>query len=248
MNLTITIRSRIVQLGLMASLCLVLGFADWWLSSDIRRCEGMRYAGLERLEPAILEQLAEGLDKPDVVADRVRRHPWVRSVQVACRWDGNMLIRIVERSPVLRAMPDGDHWGYYLDAHGFRMPVTYAIDVPLVRGQDVEPYHPLRSISSTLVRELAQSLSQTDMRTDALLSTFVLDGDQVRLQTTAAGPFESIEVRLGRERIGERMEVLTAFWFQAMLQQPDVGYIDLRFQGQVVTRSAAGLDPEHAVL
>ncbi len=231
--------TRIVAVGVLAGICTATALASWWRISENQHCQEMHFSGLDRLETNILVRMAEGLTSPTIVADRIRRHPWIRWAQAKCTWNARMQIHVVERQPVLRAMPPGNDWGYYLDQEGFRMPATYAVDVPIVRGEEVEPFHPLRPIESALVRKLARAVANVEKRTDALLSEFVVEGGEVRLYTPATSGFASTEVRLGREYFGERMVVLTAFWFQAMLLQPNIGLVDLRFREQVITRPAA---------
>ena len=85
---------------------------------------------------------------------------------------------------------------------------------------------------------LAESVAELTEAEQALLSEFVVQGDELWLRTAGTSAGQSLEVRLGRTGFAEKMRRLHAFWHQAVLTQPDVrfAHVDLRFDSQIVTR------------
>lgn len=174
-----------------------------------------------------------------IVADRVRRHPWVRAAS-ATRWPtGTLEITVEERVPVLLALDRSGRPVHYLDAEGFALPLVPNVhfNVPLLKGAG-SVGHPLRPVQDDRIRSLAADVSLLDEREQALLSEFELREREVWLRTSATTSGQSIEVRLGRDGFEEKLRRLHAFWHQAVLTQPDTRFerVDLRFDSQVVTR------------
>ncbi len=175
----------------------------------------------------------------DVLADRVRRTPWVRDAVIRRRPSGTVSIRVEEREPtVLAVLPDGRP-GYYLDAEGYAMPLVpgAVYDVPLLRGRipDQVATQPIRNAA---VLELLRVLSEADLETNALISEVTLDAiGHVVLRTSPVGEQGSVPVRLGVGGYAEKLSRLHAFWHQAILTRPELNFksVDLRFDGQIVT-------------
>ena len=97
--------------------------------------------------------------------------------------------------------------------------------------------------SSLALRAFLAALPTLSADADALVSEVRLDTDGGLVLTTA--PTETgaaLDVRLGREDIAARLDRLVAFWQQAVLTRPATRYavVDVRFDGQVVTREAVG--------
>jgi len=175
-----------------------------------------------------------------LVEDRVQRHPWVAEAHVSRLPTGMLTIQVKEREPVARVVgPDG-RASWYLDAYGYPMPVVRgsAFNVPLLRCHR-ETLHPVRSVEDSTLRALLLVLADLDDRTDAIISEIEIRANsEIRLKTTPSDVHETVDVRLGRDGIKEKMETLIAFWDQIVLvqKQQNIQYIDLRFDSQVVTR------------
>ncbi|MEM1271269.1 MAG: FtsQ-type POTRA domain-containing protein, partial [Bacteroidota bacterium] len=138
--------------------------------------------------------------EPDVLADRVRQHPWVAEASVWRVPPGQLKVRVRERRPAALVIDRrGDAIGY-LDATGHGMPIdTLAVyDVPLVHGlRDVPLGTP---VDSPALRRLLAALVQLDVHTDALVSDVMLAKDgSVSIRTTPTLDHPSYSVRLGRE-------------------------------------------------
>lgn len=180
---------------------------------------------------------------PVVVADRVRRHPWVREATVSRLPTGTVSIRVHERKPVLLALSQAGEPVYYVDAEGFRMPYAPGSDypVPVLRGL-AERYHPVTPIRHAGVRALAAALVDLDPDVDALLSEFrALPDGSVQLDTAPTPRGRTLTVRLGSTDLRARLERLRAFWEQVVLVRPDArfAWIDLRFDSQIVTSESS---------
>ena len=188
-----------------------------------------------------------------LVADRVRRHPWVREARLRRLPTGTLRIAVEEREPVVLVLASGvPH--HYLDASGYAMPVPEGADmedVPLLRGA-VPEYHPTQPVRSASLRELLSALATADEDVDALVSEVEWAASGATLLTVPAAGRGALAVRLGRTRHADALTRLAAFWEQAVLTRPDtpIQLVDLRFAGQVVTRetaptrAAGGVSPE----
>lgn len=180
---------------------------------------------------------------PTVIADRMRRHPWVADAGVSRLPTGTVSVRLTERIPVLLALSSRGEPAYYVDATGHRMPYAPGASwpVPILTGLS-EPYHPVVPVRSESVRSLAAALTDLDESVDALLSEFHVDGQGgITLLTTVTPQGRTLRVRLGNSVTVERLNRLRAFWEQVVLARPDARYswVDLRFDSQIVTKETS---------
>ena len=180
---------------------------------------------------------------PSMVDDRVSRHPWVREARTNRLPDGTVSIRVTERTPVLLVLSASGRPEYYVDRDGHRMPYEagHAFPVPVLRGF-TEPYHPVRVVRNSSIRELVAVIPDLEPEVNALLSEFRYStATGVDLVTTPTPTGETLGVHLGRSGFRTRFERLEAFWDQAVLTRPGVRYtsVDLRFDGQIITRESS---------
>lgn len=215
---------------------------DWYRQVPLERVaiDGNIHAPEDALvELAALDSIDRVYDaEPELIADRIQRHPWVHTAKVT-RWPtGTLAIKVRERVPVVLALDRQGRPSYYLDAEGYAMPVTpeAIYNVPLLKGAGAAT-HPLRPVDDRRVQALVASLDALDDPHLALLSEFELRGRELWLRTTTTGRGQSIEVRLGRDDFEEKIRRLHAFWHQAILTQPETRFtrVDLRFDSQIVT-------------
>ncbi len=204
-------------------------------------CTRMDVRGLSQADSASIFRLAMPTDSflvSALVADRIRRHPWVRSAAVACYPSGTFHVRIHERTPVLLAIDEAGHAAFFIDPAGFMMPLTMhsMFDVPLISGLR-STYHPIMPVPNPQVLALAKALTQVDSDTERLLSEFMLTPAGITAFATVQRG-KTVEIRLGREDIAPRLHRLRAFWDQRVVPHPAQNFemIDLRFEGQIVTR------------
>ena len=237
--------------GLMAVAAIVgpLSFAGWtWVDGMVVRevmVEGARYADEETiLALAAVDTSMRVLDvDPLLVADRAVRHPWVQTGVVRRLPSGVVRIAVKERLPVALALTSDGQPAAWLDAEGHAMPLSDAAawDVPLVWGA-VLPENRTQPLREASLRELLATLPESDPLQDVLLvSSFEVDrAGGITMYAAISGGKEAIAVRLGSRGYAEKFKRLYAFWTQAVLPSPDKTFttIDLRFDGQVVTKES----------
>lgn len=238
-------RTRIIFVFMLA-ITTTVGWLGWnWLEGlDLRtvRITGNVHAASEELLELARVDTGVALVSvdPRIVADRVKRHPWVKSASATRLPPGLLSIEVRERVPVVLVMNAEGLPAAYLDGEGYTLPLTPEVryDVPLLKGVE-PPSHQTRPIEDAVVTELLRTLATIEPDEDVLISSFEMDATgQVSLRTEPIHGRGSVLVRLGRHDFAERLSYLKAFWVEAILTRPDISYdwIDLRFDSQIVTR------------
>ena len=221
------------------------GFGWWWKGQvycrDVR-VTGARFADVEALlEMARVDTSRAFFDLDTFsIADRVRRHPWVRDVQVRRLPDFTLEIEVTERTPALLAIDHDGEPAWYFDTGGHAMPfVREAVfDVPLLMGLREAP-DPAEPVRDEALLALLHDVSRLPPEIDALVSSFELESDgSIDLYTAPRPGRDAVHVRLGHGRYFEKLVKLHAFWHQAVLPKKDIDFasIDLRFDSQIITR------------
>jgi cell division protein FtsQ len=174
---------------------------------------------------------------PSIVADRIRRHPWVETVEIRRIPTGVLRIEIEERVPVAVVVQSGRP-AYYLDRNGLRMPLVAgrAADVPVVRGV-TEAYVPLVPVANPTLIEFASVLARLDEAANAIVSEIEVRRDGMSVSTTPVPGRPAIRVNMGGGDFDYRFALLAAFWSQVVLADdaPVIHAIDLRYDGQIIT-------------
>ncbi|MDT0630214.1 FtsQ-type POTRA domain-containing protein [Rubrivirga sp. S365] len=201
-------------------------------------------AEVERLVGVTPDSTALYALDPGLLAGRAERHPWVHRASVRRLPTGTLRVRVEEREPVALALGADGRPSHFLDAQGFMMPPSPSAlyDVPVLR--DAPPYHAVQPVADADLRSLLAALSRADDATRALVSE-VAWGPSPTLWTTPTTGHGSVPVRLGRGGDpADQLRRLRAFWDQAVLPRPahDFRLVDLRFDGQVVTREGGAAD------
>lgn len=222
------------------------GLFGWWWKDQIQ-VQKVNIEGLVHAEEEVVRQMIRvdstllffQLD-PLMIADRVRRHPWIEDAEVQRYPNATLQIRVTERTPAVLVVDASGTPERYLDAAGFQMPFLQGAvyDVPLLSGL-AEPMHPTRPVTHPALLSLLQDISTVPDRVDALISAFELEEDgQISMFTTPKPGRGSIQVSLGRDHFDERLSRLYAFWHKAILAKEDVDFasIDLRFDSQIITQ------------
>ena len=200
-------------------------------------------AEVAALTRAVPDSVALFSLSPETLADRVRAHPWVAEASVRRLPTGTLRIAVEERVPVVLVLDGAGRASHFLDAGGYAMPVAAAspalYDVPVLTGAPA--YHPVQPVESAGLRSFLAALDAADEATQALVSE-VQWGRRATLWTTPVAGHGSLPVRLATsEGHADQLRRLRAFWDQAVLPRPEVRFdlVDLRFDGQVVTRERA---------
>ena len=242
-----TVNRTYLRLAGAALLLGVLAVGGWlgWRWQATLKLEAIEVTGAQHAVPDSLVALARvdtgrvlfDVD-PAFVADRVRRHPWVRTAEATRLPTGTLAIHVTERMPAALVLSGEGRPSHYLDAEGHQMPLEKgaAFDVPLLRGA-LPDYHPVRPVQDKRLRALLAVLAEADR---PLVSEVEVGAAGVTLHTTPTGGRGSVPVQLGTGAFRAKLDALDAFWQQAVLTQPATQFerIDLRFHGQVVTEEA----------
>jgi cell division protein FtsQ len=238
---------RLLGLAAVVGGVLVLGLLGWQWQASVKM-ERIAVTGAQHAPADTVRHLArvdsgtvmETIDA-SLVADRVSRHPWIQRTDVTKQRARRTLhLAVTERTPAALAIDGRGRPAYYLDRHGYAMPLpdSTGYDVPLVRGLDTA-YHPVRQIAPPSLREMLGALRRTE--TEALVTELMVQPDSsVRLLTAPIGEHEALPVRLGPGNVPEKLRQLRAFAEQVLTTRPDtrITEIDLRFDGQIVTRES----------
>lgn len=174
-----------------------------------------------------------------LVADRVSRHPWVERAEVTRHHLRRTLaIAVTERTPVGLVVDAQGRPAYYLDREGKAMPLpdSSSYDVPLVRGLEAD-YHPVRSMAPPSLQRVLAGLTVVES-SDLVAEVEVQADSSVHLVTEPVGEHGALPVRLGDGNVVAKLRALGAFARQVLAARPEapIAQIDLRFDGQVVTR------------
>jgi cell division protein FtsQ len=248
---TATFSRRALRLAGIVLLVAGVGALGWlgWQWSVSATVDRVTVSGTQHAPPDTVRRLAR-VDSgaamsevdPILVADRVERHPWVKTATVTPHWMyGTLAVAVTERTPAALAVDAQGHPAYYLDRTGHAMPLpdSAGYDVPLVRGLRAEkPWTRPDSVHAppTLRRTLA-TLPESEVA-DLVAEVEVRADDALHLVMTPVGEYDALPVRLGTGEVPEKLRTLRAFVRQVLATQSDapIGEIDLRFDGQVVTR------------
>ncbi|MEP0547123.1 MAG: FtsQ-type POTRA domain-containing protein [Rhodothermales bacterium] len=237
------VRRIVVLLGLGAVVALGVVGWRWQATVPVR---AVTVSGAVHADTSAVLDLAAVPDSaflfsldPEILADRVRRHPWVAEASVTRWMTGTLAVDVTERVPVALVLDGAGRPSYFFDAAGFMMPLAAgaAYDVPLFQGR-FPAYQPTQPVEDAAVLDLLAVLAAVPDATDALVSSVERAADGSFTLATAPTPGgASIPVALGRSGFAEKLGQLQAFWDQAVLPRPDtpVRRIDLRFDGQIVT-------------
>lgn len=238
---------RLLGIAAVVGGVLVLGLLGWQWQASVKM-ERIAVTGTQHAPVDTVRHLArvdsgtvmETIDAA-LVADRVSRHPWIERADVTKqRARRTLLVAVTERTPAALAIDGQGDPVYYLDRQGYAMPLpdSTGYDVPLVRDLDAE-YHPVRQIAPPSLRRALGALRSTG--TGPLVAELVVQPDSsVRLLTAPVGKHDALPVRLGTGNLPRKLRQLRAFTEQVLATRTDseIAEIDLRFDGQIVTRTS----------
>ncbi len=240
---------RVTGSGLLVVGVVALGLLGWQWRANVT-VDRVAVTGAQHAPPDTLRHLA-GVGRgtamtavaPTLVADRVARHPWVKGATVETRWmQGTLVVAVTERTPAALAVDAQGRPAYYLDRSGHAMPLPDSAghDVPLVQGLEAEaPWtRPDTAQSPSSLRRVLRALPEVGAA-DLVAEIEMRADDAIRLTTTPIGPHDALPVHLGRGNAARKLRTLRAFARQVLASPPQepVERIDLRFDGQVVTRT-----------
>lgn len=222
----------------------VLGFlvllSSQWRSRQMIR--GARVEGNVLLdEKEVLEYAAIAIDSVSMAhvrlqdaRDRVAKHPFVKNVAVTMQTGETVVVKIEERVPVASIlMQDGTV--QYVDADGVVLPHRFTsktLDLPFLSGMADK-----NGVDTLVLKQalgIVRALDATDRQLYRNISEVAArDGGFVLRTTDGAIPILFGDAAGADEKVYK----LSAYWKKQVFQGdiPDVSYIDLRWNGQVIT-------------
>ena len=183
-----------------------------------------------------LGQFASVWGDRDVWADRLARHPLIRTARVERRLPNRLRVEIEERRPVaLAATPTLE----LVDGEGFRLPIDptlYRFDLPIIDASRMPPAD--AAVFPAEVRGLAaavQYLWEIDPELYQQISTVrQASGGSIVVKLMAPDVELFLPPRVSEGRLAEAMAALEHAIRSHPADRPTV--VDLRYTGQVVVR------------
>ncbi|WP_022835664.1 cell division protein FtsQ/DivIB [Salisaeta longa] len=222
----------------------VLSIGLWWWQTSlvVTRIEvvGARYAHPDTLRQMMRLPHRTPLHDVNVAqaARYVEQHPWVRDATVYKQPTDQALELVVrERRPVALVLGPDRTPAFYVDTSGVALPLRPAPvpNVPLLRGVPTDGTPP--AVPAPVQRALR---ALADTGTLALMAELVVRDEGLWGYTQPVAAYGSIPIQVGDPPYRQKMKRLYSFWtqvLQAPPASPTIGYVDLRFNGQVITQA-----------
>jgi cell division protein FtsQ len=173
------------------------------------------------------------------VKQRVLSQPFIKSVQVNRQLPDALVIAVIEREPI--ASLSGNNLRY-VDAEGVMIPYIQSpvqFDIPMINGIDgLQSVQPGKVISNqelfTAIDILKTAISIDSTVYHMISEVNMNNGNDIILYSTDSG----VPIKIGRGDFSKKLLVLQTFWktFVKTDDAAKLGYIDLRFDGQVVVK------------
>lgn len=175
---------------------------------------------------------------PERTTARLTRHPWIADAQVRTHpFRNHVAVALDERTPVGRWVDAEGRPQFYLDAHGYALPLRNdsVFDVPLVYDDSIS-YHQHEPVARPELRQALRAIAGSGTTYDIISGIEIGPDHAVQLYVTHPQG-HAMTVRLGKQGYPEKLRRLEAFHTHVIQQTADpVRTIDLRFRGQVITR------------
>lgn len=236
-------KSRINPLPWIAGAILVLGVAItaglYWNSTlTVQRVKfsGNRFVSMEELKQV---KVPTGINPDSIdfrqVMHRFEQIQYVKQIDIIVKPGGNLMINITERQPIA-LLADGSAKAY-VDPNGIRLPLKLGktVDVPILYGFSTKP--------------IGDTLKSDDFKTTADFLTRVRDSkvSDATISEVAWTKNEGIvaltnqngvKLVFGKGDFANRLRNWEAFYGEIVKKKgiEAMRTIDLRFEGQIVTR------------
>jgi cell division septal protein FtsQ len=192
-------------------------------------------------EKAILEaaQISHGTHVDSIqflpAIARLERLPYVNKAGIRVSATGRMTISVTEREPIGLFLQGSRR--FYIDAQGVKLPITpgKSINVPLVYGIPIGGLRDtLKSAEFLLLRDFLVTARQYPVAAHTLSEVAWTTNEGIIALSSENG----IKVIFGSDRFPNGLRNWDMFYTQVVSRRgPDqFTQIDLRYQGQVVTR------------
>lgn len=226
--------------GVLLLFCLAIaGGIYWHHTNKVERIHitGIHFINKQNLKKQIT--IPVGIDADSLSYEAIRHQlkavPYVESVRFHLKPGGTLTIDITERTPIAMLV-DGQK-RIYIDKYGIRLKKKpgMAVNVPILYGFPINPKHDsaeTKALQKTLL--FLQKLYQ-DKAADATISEVVWNPNHGVIALTNNN---GVKVIFGKRNFTKRLRKYDAF-FRAVIRKEGINRfhsIDLRFDGQIVTR------------
>ena len=233
-----------VSLGIVLTGALValVVLANKWMAKE--QLQTVRVVGEVVLDTAEVLKQAALTDSARIqelnlkeIEGRVAEHPFIRNAAAYYGGDGELVLEIHERSPVVAAVVNG--YPVYLDENGFPLPFRFGLaapDVPVLAGIHAEKEGVLDSLKVIEAIGVAEVLRQ---HSEAVYRRFASIRREASGEYTLMLADGAVPVLAGLPgEIGPRLSKLEAFLRNVLSVEgaSNAELIDLRWNGQVVVR------------
>ncbi len=214
---------------------------------------GLLVSGLHRLDPKMVSSVFESdFGKPLAAVQLEERRqallqePWIRKATIGRLWPDRIWADFEERRPVAFARVE-DGRSVLIDGDGVLLDPLPGkpFDLPAVTGLRSDMAIEQRAKRVRLVEQLIQDLDSAEPAYSAMLGQInVADAENVKATTVHQG--DVIELQLGDKLFRHRLEVFLEYIGSWKGQFGKIGWVDLRFEGQVVIQpvgAAQGAEP-----
>lgn len=203
------------------------------------RFEGHHFVMQQELEQQVDIPLGVNPDSLDYqsIIGNVEKIPYVKDAEVRVEPSGDIVIRVTERKP-LAMLADGES-KIYVDEEGVKLSLVpgMAVDVPVLYGFRAKPMSDtLKGDGFRAVRDFLVEVSRNPV-SDATISEVVWtkqDG------VVALSNDNGVKLYFGKGDFKTRLRNWEAFYGEVVRQKgmQVMQSVDLRFQGQIVTRES----------
>ena len=164
---------------------------------------------------------------------QMKTNPFVKNADVYINSDGELGIRVEQRSPVARVLTNGEH--FYLDAEGKVIPESQSFTARLlVLTGDVPVGREREGYADQALIELIHTLGE-DAFYDALVEQINFEKDELTVVPKVGSAF----IKFGEnENVDKKLSNLKAFYRDVYSQKGFEGYsqIDISIEDQIICK------------
>ena len=169
------------------------------------------------------------------IMTRFEQIAYVKQVNISVEPSGNLMINITERQPIA-LLADGDK-KIYVDQHGVRLPLVLGttVDVPILYGFSATPMRDtLDSNSFKTVSNFLMTVQSKKVSNATISEIAWTKNEGIVALTNQNG----VKLIFGKGDFATRLRNWEAFYGEVIKQKgiDAMRSIDLRFEGQIVTR------------
>lgn len=216
----------------------VLGGLYWSSTMTVQqvRFEGNHFVSTTDLNNI---EVPTGMSPDSMNFAEIRNHfeqmPYVKHADISVQPSGNLMVHITERQPIAQ-LADGNR-KIYIDQEGVRLPMILGktVDVPILYGFSATPMEDtLKSDAYKTVSNFLMNVRKNPV-SDATISEVAWTKNEGVVALTNQN---GVKLIFGSGNFATRLRNWEAFYGEVIKQKgiEKMRSIDLRFEGQIVTR------------